>query len=109
MKLHLLKGQIMSNMVFEWIAVLRQLPRHAERPRFFPNVNISSQDRLSQPQLELWDSQWISHRRKVVCCMVIVLLTEYNSCGQSSFSLGSSYINRSVFCKITEMVKDGLA
>lgn len=45
----------MSITVFEWI-VLHQVPRHAEKPRFFPNVNISSQDRLSQIQLELQDS-----------------------------------------------------
>lgn len=40
--------------------------------------------------------------------MVIVLLIEYSSYGQSSCSLGSSYINRSVFSKFTEREKGGL-
>lgn len=112
MKFHLLKGQMISSMVFEWLAVLHQVPRHAERLRFFPNV---SHLRTGCPSFSLsyrtgsqWISQRISHRRKIVCCMVIILLAEYSSYGKSSCSLDSSSINRSVFCEFTERENGGL-
>lgn len=90
MKLYLLKEQMMSNMVFEWIAVLHQIPRHAERPRFFPNVSISSVSASGRAVGQaVSEFQWISPRKEIACCMVIVLLIESSSYGQSSCSLGS--------------------